>query len=336
MSDTCLITGATGFIGGRLARRLLLEGYAVRCLVRPSSDTAQLEQLDVQLAIGDLTWADSLASAVEGCQYVVHCGALVSDWATAQEITRINVGGTRNLLDAAVAAAVKRFVHLSSTDVYGYPNQAQTDETYTATSFCNWYAQTKLEAEVEVRRAQAEHALTSVILRPATVYGPGSLDVVGEIARAIKAHHMLLIDRGRPIAGLCYVENLLDAAILALQHDAAPGETFNVSDGLPITWKQFADGLADGLDYPGVRFSLPYWLAVSIGVTLEHGYRLLRRATGLSLPPLLSRQAVQVLGKSQDFSNRKLRQTLGWEPRVDYRSGLAATVEWLKNDHLST
>jgi len=147
---------------------------------------------------------------------------------------------------------------------------------------------------------------------------------------------MLLIDRGRPIAGVCYVENLLDAAVLALQHDAAPGEAFNVSDGLPITWKQFTDGLADGLDCPGVRFSLPYWLANSIGFTLEHGYRLLRRATGLSLPPLLSRQAVQVLGKSQDFSNRKLRQMLGWEPRVDYQSGLAATIEWLKNDHLST
>jgi nucleoside-diphosphate-sugar epimerase len=314
---------------------LLHEGYTVRCLVRPSSDTSQLEQLDVQLAIGDLTRADSLVAAVTGCQYVVHCGALVSDWATAQEIARINVGGTHNLLEAAVATAVKRFVHLSSTDVYGYPDRAQTDETYTATRFCNWYAQTKLEAEAEVHRAQVEHALTSVILRPATVYGPGSLDVVGEIARAIKGHHMLLIDRGRPIAGLCYVENLLDAAVIALQHEAAPGEAFNVSDGLPITWRQFTDGLANGLDCPGVRFSLPYWLANSIGFTLEHGYRLLRRASGLSLPPLLSRQAVQVLGKSQDFSNRKLRELLGWEPRVDYASGLNQTVTWLRDDYLN-
>ncbi|HEY4812520.1 MAG TPA: NAD-dependent epimerase/dehydratase family protein [Solirubrobacteraceae bacterium] len=334
MSDTCLITGATGFIGGRLTRRLLHEGYAVRCLVRPSSDTSQLEQLDVQIVIGDLTRADSLVSAVEGCQYVVHCGALVSDWATAQEIATINVGGTRNLLEAAVAAGTKRFVHLSSTDVYGYPDNTQTDETYAATGFRNWYAQTKLEAEAEVRRAQAQHALASVILRPATVYGPGSLDVVAEIARAIKGHHMLLIDRGRPVAGLCYVENLLDAIVITLQHEAAPGNAFNVSDGLNITWKQFTDGLADGLDCPGVRFSLPYWLANGIGFSLEHGYRLLRRATGLSLPPLLSRQAVQVLGKSQDFSNRKLRDTLGWEPRVDYASGLQETVAWLKTDHL--
>jgi nucleoside-diphosphate-sugar epimerase len=334
VSETCLITGATGFIGGRLARRLLEEGYRVRCLVRAGSDTSRLEQLDVQLAVGDLTDADSLVPAVEGCQYVLHCGALVSDWATTQEIARINVGGTRSLLAAAIAASIERFVHLSSTDVYGYPDQAQTDETYTATRFRNWYAQTKLDAEAEVNRAEAEHALTTVILRPATVYGPGSVDVIGEIARAINGRHMLLIDGGRPLAGLCYVENLLDATLLALQHEAAPGNAFNVSDGLDVTWKQFTNELATGLSCPPVRFSLPYPLANSIGFALEHSYRLFHRATGLSLPPLLSRQAVQVLGKSQDFSNRKLRQTLGWEPRVDYESGLEATVEWLKNEYL--
>lgn len=334
MSDTCLITGASGFIGGRLAKRLSDEGYAVRCLVRASSDTSRLEQLDVQLTVGDLTDADSLMRATAGCQYVLHCGALVSDWATTQEIVRINVGGTRSLLDAALATSIERFVHFSSTDIYGYPDRSQTDETYTPTRFRNWYAQTKLEAEAEVRRAERENALTTVILRPATVYGPGSVDVVGEIARAIKGRHMLLIDRGRPLAGLCYIDNLLDAAVLALQHEAAPGEAFNVSDGLDVTWKQFTDGLAGGLGCPEVRFSIPYPLANSIGFSLEHCYRLLRRATGLSLPPLLSRQAVQVLGKSQDFSNRKLRQTLDWEPRVGYENGLEATVAWLKNDYL--
>ncbi len=335
MSETCLITGATGFIGGRLARRLLDEGYQVRCLVRASSDTSRLEQLDLQLTVGDLTDADSLLRAAAGCQYVLHCGALVSDWAATQEIARINVGGTRNLLDAALDASIKRFVHFSSTDIYGYPDRSHTDETYTATRFRNWYAQTKLEAEAEVRRAEGEHALATVILRPATVYGPGSVDVVGEIARAIKGRHMLLIDRGRPLAGLCYIDNLLDAAVLALQHEAAPGEAFNVSDGLDVTWKQFTDGLASGLGCPQVRFSLPYWLASCIGFSLEHGYRLLRGATGLSLPPLLSRQAVQVLGKSQDFNNRKLRHTLGWEPRVGYANGLAETLAWLKRDYLA-
>jgi len=327
--ELCLVTGASGFIGGRLAQRLAQEGRTVRCLVRASSDISALEKLDVELVVGDLTDADSLVRAVRGAHHVLHCGALVSDWATVAEIARINVQGTRDLLAASVGASVRRFIHVSTTDVYGYPDGAQIDESYKPTRFRNWYAQTKLEAEAEVSHVERAAALNAVILRPATVYGPGSTDVVGEIARAIQGRHMLLIDRGRPLAGLCYIDNLLDAAVLALAHPAAPGNAFNVSDGLEITWRQFTDDLATGLGCPLVRWSMPYTLANAIGFSLEHGYRLLRRSTGLSAPPLLSRQAVQVLGRNQDFSNRKLREMLGWEPRVDYASGLAATLAWL-------
>jgi nucleoside-diphosphate-sugar epimerase len=332
--ETLLLTGATGFIGGHLARRLVEDGYAVRGLARASSDTTRLRKLGVQIASGDLTDARSLAGAVEGCERVVHCGALVSDWATTAEIAATNVTGTRNLLSACVAASVRRFVHLSTTDVYGHPGRPRIDETYTTTRFSNWYAQTKLDAEREVRRAEAASALDAVILRPATVYGPGSKDVIGEIARAIQSRHMLLVDRGRAVAGLCYVENLVDAAVLALAHEAAPGSAFNVSDGLVVTWRQLAADLADGLGSPKVRWSIPYRLAWGLGFSLEHGYRLLRGATGISTPPLLSRQAVQVLGRDQEFSNRKLRETLGWKPRVGYESGLAATVAWLRSEDL--
>jgi nucleoside-diphosphate-sugar epimerase len=330
----CLITGATGFIGGRLVERLVDEGYPVRCLVRASSDTSRLERLGIQLAPGDLADADSLARAVEGAHHVLHCAALVTDWATTAELERTNVEGTRKLLDASVGASVRRFIHFSTTDVYGYPDGAEIDESYTTTRFRNWYAQTKLEAEAEVRRLERTSSLKAVILRPATVYGPRSTDVIGEIASAIRGGHMLLIDRGRAVAGLCYVENLIDAAVLALRHAAAPGQAFNVSDGLTVTWRQLCDDLSEGLGASRVRWSLPYWLATGIGFALEHGYRLLRRVTGLSVPPLLSRQAVQVLGENQDFSNRRLRETLGWEPRVDYASGLQATLAWLKTEHL--
>ncbi|HWF74596.1 MAG TPA: aminotransferase class III-fold pyridoxal phosphate-dependent enzyme [Solirubrobacteraceae bacterium] len=327
--DVCLVTGASGFIGGHLAQRLAADGHQVRCLVRASSDTSLLENLGVELAVADLTSANSLTRAVEGCRYVFHCGALVSDWATAQEISAVNEHGTRNLLEASVAASVERFIHFSTTDVYGYPGAAGVEETHAASRFANWYAHTKLAAEAQVRRMEKLHGLDTVILRPATVYGPRSNDVIGEIAKAIRQGHMLLVDRGRAVAGLCYVENLMDAAALALGHQAAPGHAFNVSDGLPITWKQFTDDLARGLGCAQVRWSMPYWMANGIGFSLEHGYRLLRRTTRLNTPPLLSRQAVHVLAKDQDFSNRKAREVLGWEPRVDYATGLEATLTWL-------
>jgi nucleoside-diphosphate-sugar epimerase len=332
--DVCLVTGASGFIGGRLAARLLQEGHAVRCLVRASSDTSALEALGVEIAVGDLRNESSLTRAVDGCDYVLHCGALVSDWATTEEIKATNVHGTRSLLQASAGASVRRFIHFSTTDVYGYPGGTAVEETHTATRFRNWYAQTKLDAEAEVRRAEREHALDAVILRPATVYGPGSTDVVGEIARAIRARNMLLVDGGRAIAGLCYVENLMDAALLAMHHGDAPGEAFNVSDGLSVTWREFTDGLAEGLGCGRVRWSMPYWMASGIGFSLESGYRVLRKRTGLNASPLLSRQAVHVLAKDQDFCNRKAREVLGWEPRVGYSAGLAATVEWLKSDYL--
>lgn len=332
--DVCLVTGASGFIGGRLVRRLVQEGHPVRCLVRASSDTSQLDELGVEIAVGDLTSERSLARAVDGCDYVFHCGALVSDWATTQEITRTNVHGTRSLLEASAGASVQRFIHFSTTDVYGYPGGASIDESYAGTRFRNWYAQTKRDAESEVRRAELAHALDTVILRPATVYGPGSIDVVGEIARAIRSRNMLLVAGGRAVAGLCYVDNLMDAALLALRHDAAPGHAFNVSDGLRVTWREFTDSLAEGLGCSKVRWSMPYWMASGVGFSLEHGYRLLRRATGLDAPPLLSRQAVHVLGRDQDFCNRKARETLGWEPRVDYSAGLQATLAWLQDEYL--
>ncbi|MGH2850616.1 MAG: aminotransferase class III-fold pyridoxal phosphate-dependent enzyme [Solirubrobacteraceae bacterium] len=333
--EVCLVTGATGFIGGRLAERLAAEGYHVRCLVRPSSNTQRLEGLDVEIAVGDLTSARSLVRAADGCRYVFHCGARVSDWGTSAEIARTNVEGTRNVMAASADRSVQRVIHFSTTDVYGYPGHAAVDETHVATRFRNWYAQTKLAAEAEVRRAEREHRLDAVILRPATVYGPRSVEVVGEIARAMRGGNMLLVDRGRSVAGLCYVDNLIDAAVLAAHHDAAPRHAFNITDGLDVTWKQFTDGLAEGLGCSEVRWSLPFWLANAIGFSLEHGYRALRRTTRVELPPLLSRQAVQVLGCQQDFSNRKAREVLGWEPRVDYATGLAATVGWLQAEHLA-
>ena len=266
---------------------------------------------------------------MDGCDVVFHCGALVSDWATVAEITGVNVTGTQNALSAAADAAVNRFVHFSTTDVYGYRGQATIDESYEPTRFSSWYAQSKRDAEQRVWKTSRRDGPAAVVLRPATVYGPGSHEVIGEIARALRAGNMLLIGGGRPVAGLVFVENVVDAALLAAVHDAAPGQAFNVTDGLAVTWREFTDDLASGIGARRARWSLPFPVANGLAFGLEHGYRGLRRTLRLNARPLLSRQAVHVLGNHQRFSNEKLRTRLGWTPRTSYVDGLHATVAWL-------
>ncbi|HXB16204.1 MAG TPA: NAD-dependent epimerase/dehydratase family protein [Solirubrobacteraceae bacterium] len=325
-----LVTGASGFIGGRLAERLSGEGRRVRCLVRASSDTGVLEALPVELVGGELGDPASLRRAAAGCERVVHCAAMVSDWGTVEEIRSANVAGTVGVLAAARAEGARRLVHISSSDVYGHAGPWPLGEDAAPRGFANWYAQTKLEAERALWRERGADGPELVILRPATVYGPGSREVIGEIARAILARRMVLVGRGRSVAGLCFVENLIDAVLLALDAPEASGETFNVSDGLDVTWARFTADLADGLGAPPVSWSIPYPLAFALARALEGTYRLARRASGLQTAPLLSRQAVQVLGREQSFSIAKARATLGWEPRVSYEDGLRETLAWLR------
>lgn len=331
--NLCLITGASGFIGGHLAARLVREGYQVRGLVRASSDTAALAGLGVELVRGDLTDPATLPRAAEGCRYVVHCGAMVTDWALPAEIEAVNVGGTRDLLAASAQAAAQRFVHISSTDVYGHPGTPDVTEAHGSARFANWYAQTKRASEDQVRRAGAG-GMETVILRPATVYGPGCRELVLEVGRALRRRQMLLIGGGRSLVGLCYVENLADAVVLSLSHDGASGQVFNVADGLDVSWRRFTDDLAAGLGAPRARLNMPYPVAAGIALGLEQGYRGLRRATGLKTRALLSRQAVQLMGIDQSFSTARARELLGWEPRVDYQSGLRETLAWLRSEGL--
>jgi nucleoside-diphosphate-sugar epimerase len=339
--DPILVTGATGFVGGHLVRRLRADGRAVRCLVRASSDCAALRALpavagapEIEFVVGDLTDRASLRRAVAGCAEVVHSAAMVSDWCTVPEIRAANLVGAGDLAAAAADAGVRRFVQISTTDVYGYPGTPQTNEDHPCEGFANWYSHTKRAAERAIVQIGAERDLETVCLRPATIYGPGSARVVGEMALAMRWRYLPVIAGGAAVAGLVHVENLVDATLLALARPEAVGESFNVVDGLDVTWGRFLGDIADALGYPRPWIKLGYRTALRLAVGLEEGYRALRTLTGLTTSPLLSRAAVQILGIDQDFSNAKLRDRLGWTPRVDYAAGLGETVAWLRDEFL--
>jgi nucleoside-diphosphate-sugar epimerase len=322
-----LVTGATGFIGSHLAQALVAAGDEVRALVRPTSDTRRLAALPVELCVGDLTDPASLRRAVAGVARVFHCAAVVFDWGDPAIFDAANVDGTRHLLASALETGVAKFVHVSSTEVYGYPDYPVAEDApyrYRGWSYCD----TKIEAEKQAW-AFARRGLPLTILRPATVYGPRSATIL-EFVALLKGGQMMLIAGGRKNAGLVYVDNLSDALLLAGKPEAGLGRAYNLTDGLDVTWAQFTNELATMLGRGQVRRSLPRGLAYAAACLLE-GWG---RARKQSSRPLLTRMAVEFVGTRQDFDNQRVRQELGWRPRVDFAEGMRRVESWLQEEGL--
>ncbi len=318
-----LVTGATGFIGSHLVERLVAEGRAVRALVRASSDTRRLEEMGVERCVGDLTAPPSLERAVEGAERVFHCAAVVTDWDPEDRSYRVNVEGTAALAGAAMRAGVRRFVYVSTTEVYGHPDAfVSEDAPYRPRGWP--YCDTKIEAEKRVWEAHRQ-GLSVAVVRPATVYGPRSQSLVVEFAQLLRDGQMVLIGGGKKTAGLCYVTDLVDALLLAAESDRAVGRVYNIADGTQTTWAEYINGLAALLGLPPVRLSIPRRLAYPLG-WLSEKWALWR---GAAHRPLLTRMAVEFLGTHQSFPIERAKRELGFQPRVLLGEGLERIGAWL-------
>src|SRR5437879_5045177 len=170
-----LVTGASGFLGGRLAQVLAARGETVRILARATSDLHHLAYLPIEIVQGDLAATASLAAAVRGVTHIYHCAACSTDWAADDVFYAASVAGVRNLLDAAVhVSSLQRLLHVSTTDVYGYPVEP-CDESYPLTDVGLPYNRTKCQGEKCVWQA-SRRGLPVTVVRPATIYGPRSKD----------------------------------------------------------------------------------------------------------------------------------------------------------------
>ncbi len=337
MSTRVLVTGGTGFIGSHLVDRLLTAGYEVTALVRSLERARALELSGgerVRWVCGHLHDSAALQKACLGQDALIHSAAMASDWGTIREILHHNVTGTEQLARAAVAAGVKRWIQISSTDIYGYPNQINVTESYQGRGqFTNWYAESKLRAEQVLKLTLDAAHLPYVILRPATVYGPRSTALVGGIGRALRSRQMFYINGGGSVAGLCHIFDLADGVIASLTTEAT-GEAFNLADGGQITWKEFLEGMAEGLGVKAPQWNLSYPIARSLGTTLEGGYRWIRVFSGLSGDALLSRQAVDIMGTHQSFSIQKAREHLKFNPQIDWCKGRETSLHWFRTKYL--
>ena len=318
------VTGATGFLGSHVAQALLARGQAVRVLARRPQQAQWLVESGAQCIAGDLSSTAALAAAINGCRFVIHCAALASDWGPWEEFREINDYGVARLLKACETLSLDRFVHISTTDVYGYPDRDGLDETTPFRDRGLPYNSTKISGELHLWAA-IEAGLPATVIRPGSVYGPRSITLGTEIVNYLRSGAPL-VRFGRVNAGLAYVENCADLILLAMTHPAAVGAAFHSIDEDGQSWRDYFVALCRALNLRLPRWSLPRAAAYSIGALSE----IYAKARGYTSRPLVTRTAVEILGTSQGFSMNQARNQLGFSPRVRFDEGVDRTVAWLR------
>jgi dihydroflavonol-4-reductase len=324
MTDRTLITGATGFVGGLLASRLVAEGRQVRALVRNLADRERLPDPRVELAIGHLDDEESLARAADGCQVVYHVAGLNQlCLADPAPLYRVNVEGTRRMLEAARRAGVRRVVHTSSAATLGGNGSSFLDETAGPPSeFTSHYARSKWEGE---QVALGFDGVEVVVVNPSSVQGPGR--TTGTAAVFIRYLNGRLPFDLPARFGLCYTLDCVNGHLLA-EAKGRPGQRYVLSTAT-LTNTEAIDLIAviSGLtDRPR---TLPLPLAMGAGSVAEA----LARARGRQ--PRLCRESVRTLGHPHLYDGSRATRELGLR-YTPLRQALEATVRWYVQQGLVT
>ncbi|HXJ93923.1 MAG TPA: NAD-dependent epimerase/dehydratase family protein [Terriglobia bacterium] len=320
-----LVTGATGFIGGQVACRLLSENRPVRVMARRIEKAADLEKLGAEVVMGDLGDEDLLERAAQGCAVVIHCAAQVADRPTRAEYQGPNVGGTENILIASAKAEVKRFVYLSSIAVFGLPASGEITDESPRGPAGESYSDSKYDAEEAVWSFSRARGLPVTVLRPSCVYGPRSPYWSIIPFKRIRRGKMQLIAEGRGAFNYVYIENLVDAILLATEDDRALGQAFIVNDGV-TTWQEFFTYYARLTGRQKLP-SVPLAVAKLFLLGRNMMYRF-KKKTPTSL------RALSFMVGSAAFRETRLEQTLGYRPKVDLKEGMRLTEAWFRETGL--
>ena len=232
-----LVTGATGFIGGRLVERLVREeGASVRALVRNFANAPRIARFAIEMIPGDLSSAEVLEQAAAGCDVVFHCayGAQGTD----AERRVVNVQGTERVLAAALAAGCRRVVHISTMSVYGDPQTGDIDETASRRYTGSAYGDSKIDAENAVL-AYCDKGLSVAIVQPTVVYGPFGLTWTIKPLQQLQTGRVIMVNDGEGICNPVYIDDVVSAMIAAASSEAAHGQAFLISGDSPVTWREF-------------------------------------------------------------------------------------------------
>ncbi|MEW6673307.1 MAG: NAD-dependent epimerase/dehydratase family protein [Thermodesulfobacteriota bacterium] len=243
---TVLVSGATGFIGGRLVERLVVEyGAKVKVLVRNFKNASRIARFPVEMIPGDVIDRGAVSSAAEGCRFIFHCAY---DFGGSQKHREdVAVSGTENVCRAAIENHVDRLVHISTFSVYGDTPDGDLNEDSTRLSSDDPYTQNKQAAEDLVLKYTRHFGLPAVIIQPTIVYGPYSKPwTIGPVDQLQKGR-VALVDNGQGVCNAVYIDDVIQAMLLAATKEKAIGEVFLISGKEPISWKEFYHAFEQGI-----------------------------------------------------------------------------------------
>ena len=334
MSDPVFITGASGFIGGKLAERVLATGRPVRVLAR--RPLPELERLGATVVRGDLHDAAALRAGCDGVGTVFHVAGRVGVWGPEEDFVRVNVEGTRGVVAACREAGVPRLVYTSSPSVvFNGGDLAGVDESAPlCTEAPCAYPTSKAAAERLVTAANSA-TLATVSLRPHLVWGPGDRNVVPRVLALARKGRLKIVGPGRNLVDCTHIENVIDAHVQAeaalvrchLLGDKTPGgdprgRAYFITNGEPVVLWDWINELLRGVGAPELTRRVSLGTAYRAGAVLETLWRVLP----LKGDPPMTRFVAKELATDHWFRIEAARRDLGYAPRISMAAGTAGLI----------
>ena len=310
------ITGASGFIGGAIAKGLS-DSHDVRAMSRSTESDEVIRALGVTPIRCELGKVEP--EHLEGCEVIIHCAAFVKQWGTREEFWQTTVDGTAQIIEAAKKAGVSRFINIGTEAVLFYGQHMHNlDETFPYPDHTPFlYPETKAAAEKLVLEANTP-GFTTISIRPRFVWGPGDNTVLPVVKKAIERGIYMWIDQGRAQTVTTHINNVVHAVTLALTHGRG-GQTYFVTDDSPTTVRKFLTALLETQGIKMTKYSIPASVARMLGIGLE----LIWKTLHLKSEPPLTYFAAAMASSDCTIRIDKARAELGYAPIITIEQGLA-------------
>lgn len=322
-----LVTGATGFLGPYLIRKLISSGHTCKCLVRDTSDTDFLEEVGAELFQGDITKKNTLTGIADDTDVLIHMATLghVSNFTVAEEMFEsINVQGTVHIMQEALRAGTKKVIHCSTVAAMGICSDIPATETST----CNPhhpYGRSKLKAEKEVLKMVSDSGLPASIIRFSMVYGPGDPRDMLKLTRMAKKNLFPKIGNRPKLTPLIHAEDAVQGLLLAVEKGKI-GEIYLITNPQSIPFDRIRKIIETGLGVSRFPLYIPEWAALVMASLSEKIF------SSLGKTPPVSRKNIESTLADRVFSIQKAQQELGLQPAIDPEPGLLETVLWYKHN----